>query len=71
MVPMSYNLNVDVMDILALYIQTRGDFIVGSDLMKPVFGLIYKQNANWTSTVEILDDDIYCGGENNFNLYTV
>ncbi|KAF7120412.1 hypothetical protein RHSIM_Rhsim13G0119500 [Rhododendron simsii] len=69
--------------ILALYVQTRGDFIVVGDLMKSISLLIYKHeegaieerardyNANWMSAVEILDDDIYLGGENNFNLFTV
>lgn len=28
-------------------------------------------NSNWMSAVEILDDDIYLGAENNFNLFTV
>ena len=28
-------------------------------------------NANWMTAVEILDDDIYLGAENNFNLFTV
>uniref|UniRef100_A0A1J3CXS5 DNA damage-binding protein 1 n=1 Tax=Noccaea caerulescens TaxID=107243 RepID=A0A1J3CXS5_NOCCA len=69
--------------ILALYVQTRGDFIVVGDLMKSISLLIYKHeegaieerardyNANWMSAVEILDDDIYLGAENNFNLLTV
>ncbi|KAF2310806.1 hypothetical protein GH714_017398 [Hevea brasiliensis] len=69
--------------ILALYVQTRGDFIVVGDLMKSISLLIYKHeegaieerardyNANWMSAVEILDDDIYLGAENNFNLFTV
>ncbi|GAV76408.1 CPSF_A domain-containing protein/MMS1_N domain-containing protein [Cephalotus follicularis] len=69
--------------ILALYVQTRGDFIVVGDLMKSISLLIYKHeegaieerardyNANWMSAVEILDDDIYLGAENNFNLVTV
>ncbi|KAE8668377.1 DNA damage-binding protein 1 [Hibiscus syriacus] len=69
--------------ILALYVQTRGDFIVVGDLMKSVSLLIYKHeegaieerardyNANWMSAVEILDDDVYLGAENNFNLLTV
>ncbi|KAF5934020.1 hypothetical protein HYC85_030191 [Camellia sinensis] len=69
--------------ILALYVQTRGDFIVVGDLMKSISLLIYKHeegaieerardyNANWMSAVEILDDEIYLGGENNFNLFTV
>ncbi|CAH9076420.1 unnamed protein product [Cuscuta epithymum] len=69
--------------ILALYVQTRGDFIVVGDLMKSISLLMYKHeegaieerardyNANWMSAVEILDDDIYLGAENNFNLFTV
>lgn len=28
-------------------------------------------NANWMTAVEILDDDVYLGAENNFNLFTV
>jgi len=28
-------------------------------------------NANWMTAVEILNDDIYLGAENNFNLFTV
>ncbi|KAK6154837.1 hypothetical protein DH2020_009085 [Rehmannia glutinosa] len=69
--------------ILALYVQTRGDFIVVGDLMKSISLLIYKHeegaieerardyNANWMSAVEVLDDDIYLGAENNYNLFTV
>ncbi|KAJ0084049.1 hypothetical protein Patl1_30303 [Pistacia atlantica] len=62
--------------ILALCVQTHGDFIVVGDLMKSISLLIYKHeegaieerahdyNANWMSAVEILDDDIYLGAEN-------
>ncbi|KAL8139852.1 hypothetical protein V2J09_005873 [Rumex salicifolius] len=69
--------------ILALYVQTRGDFIVVGDLMKSISLLIYKHeegaieerardyNANWMSAVEILDDEAYLGAENNYNLFTV
>ncbi|KAL4189515.1 hypothetical protein AMTRI_Chr08g165760 [Amborella trichopoda] len=69
--------------ILALYVQTRGDFIVVGDLMKSISLLIYKHeegaieerardyNASWMTAVEILDDDTYLGAENNFNLFTV
>ncbi|XP_038978806.1 DNA damage-binding protein 1a [Phoenix dactylifera] len=69
--------------ILALYVQTRGDFIIVGDLMKSISLLLYKHeegaieelardyNANWMTAVEILDDDIYLGAENNFNLFTV
>ena len=28
-------------------------------------------NSNWMSAVEILDDDINLGAENNFNLFTI
>ena len=28
-------------------------------------------NANWMSAVEILDDDVYLGAENSFNLFAV
>lgn len=69
--------------ILALYVQTRGDFIVVGDLMKSISLLLYKHeegaieerardyNANWMTAVEILDDDVYLGAENNYNLFTV
>ncbi|KAK9153316.1 hypothetical protein Sjap_000796 [Stephania japonica] len=69
--------------ILALYVRTRGDFIVVGDLMKSISLLIYKHeesaieerardyNANWMTEVEILDDDIYLGAENSYNLFTV
>ncbi|EFJ23079.1 hypothetical protein SELMODRAFT_151061 [Selaginella moellendorffii] len=69
--------------ILALYVQSRGDFIVVGDLMKSISLLLYKPeegaieerardyNANWMTAVEILDDDIYLGAENSFNLFTV
>ncbi|KAG1365035.1 DNA damage-binding protein 1 [Cocos nucifera] len=69
--------------ILALYVQTRGDFIIVGDLMKSISLLLYKHeegaieelardyNANWMTAVEILDDDMYLGAENNFNLFTV
>ncbi|KAF6166099.1 hypothetical protein GIB67_023809 [Kingdonia uniflora] len=69
--------------ILALYVRTRGDFIVVGDLMKSLSLLIYKHeegtieerahdyNAKWMTALELFDDDIYLGGENNFNLFTV
>ncbi|KAK1280307.1 DNA damage-binding protein 1 [Acorus gramineus] len=69
--------------ILALYVQTRGDFIVVGDLMKSISLLIYKHeegaieelardySANWMTAVEILDDDVFVGAENNYNLFTV
>ncbi|KAK9936888.1 hypothetical protein M0R45_013710 [Rubus argutus] len=51
--------------------------------MKSISLLIYKHeegaieerardyNANWMSAVEILDDDVYLGAENFYNLFTV
>ncbi|KAL6499676.1 DNA damage-binding protein 1a [Orobanche gracilis] len=69
--------------VLARYVQTRGDFVVVGDMMKSISLLIYKReegafeergrdyNANWMSAVEILDDDVYLGAENSFNLFTV
>ena len=69
--------------ILALYVQSRGDFIVVGDLMKSISLLVYKPeegtiellacdfNTNWMSAVHILDDDTYLGAENSFNLFTV
>ncbi|KAL0699191.1 hypothetical protein Bca4012_055313 [Brassica carinata] len=69
--------------ILALYVQTRGDFIVVGDLMKSISLLIYKHeegaieeiardyNASWMTAVGILDDDTYLGADNCYNLFTV
>ncbi|XP_078433681.1 DNA damage-binding protein 1a-like [Wolffia australiana] len=69
--------------ILALFVQTRGDFIIVGDLMKSISLLLYKHeegaieerardyNANWMTAAEILDDDVYLGAENSFNLFTV
>ena len=28
-------------------------------------------NANWMTAVEMIDDDIYVGAENSYNLFTV
>ncbi|KAG2617083.1 hypothetical protein PVAP13_3NG178222 [Panicum virgatum] len=69
--------------ILALYTQTRGDFIVVGDMMKSISLLVYKHeesaieerardyNANWMTAVEMLDDEAYIGAENGYNLFTV
>jgi len=70
-------------NILALYVVVRGDFIIVGDLMKSISLLLYKPeegviedrardyNSNWMTAVEALDDDIYIGAENSFNLITV
>jgi DNA damage-binding protein 1 len=69
--------------ILALYLATRGDFIVVGDLMRSISLLVYKPvgsiieeiardyNPNWMTAVEILDDDTYIGAENSYNIFTV
>jgi len=69
--------------ILALYVQSRGDFIVVGDLMKSISLLVYKPeegaiellacdfNTNWMTAVHFLDDDTYLGAENSFNLFSV
>jgi DNA damage-binding protein 1 len=69
--------------ILALYVQSRGDFIVVGDLMKSISLLVFREvddtieeiardyNANWMTGVGIIDDDTYLGSETNHNLFTV
>ncbi|XP_067245626.1 DNA damage-binding protein 1 [Chanodichthys erythropterus] len=68
-------------NIMALYLKTKGDFILVGDLMRSVLLLAYKLmegsfeeiardfNPNWMSAVEILDDDNFLGAENAFNLF--
>ncbi|KAK1784941.1 hypothetical protein P4O66_018374 [Electrophorus voltai] len=68
-------------NIMALYLKTKGDFILVGDLMRSVLLLMYKPmegnfeeiardfNPNWMSAVEILDDDNFLGAENAFNLF--
>lgn len=69
-------------NIIALYLKTKGDFILVGDLMRSMTLLLYKSmegtfeeiardcNPNWMTAVEILDDDIFLGAENSFNLFT-
>ena len=70
--------------IVALYVATRGDWILVGDLMKSMSLLLYKPeegaidetardfNANWMTAIEMLDDDeTYLGAENSLNLFTV
>jgi len=68
--------------IVALYIKTKGDFILVGDLMRSMTLLAYKPmegrieeiaqeySPNWMTAVEILDDDTFLGAENSFNLCT-
>ncbi|XP_033962614.1 LOW QUALITY PROTEIN: DNA damage-binding protein 1 [Pseudochaenichthys georgianus] len=67
-------------NIMALYLKTKGDFILVGDLMRSVLLLAYKPmegnfeeiardfNPKWMSAVEILDDDNFLWAENAFNL---
>uniref|UniRef100_A0A2Z5TRE2 Putative DNA damage-binding protein 1 n=1 Tax=Reticulitermes speratus TaxID=60591 RepID=A0A2Z5TRE2_9NEOP len=68
-------------NIIALYLKTKGDFILVGDLMRSMTLLQYKTmegsfeemardyNPNWMTAVEILDDDTFLGAENSFNLF--
>lgn len=68
-------------NIIALYLKTKGDFVLVGDLMRSMTVLAYKPlegnfdemardyQPNWMSAVEILDDDTYLGAENSFNLF--
>ncbi|XP_062512905.1 DNA damage-binding protein 1-like [Corticium candelabrum] len=68
--------------ILALYLKSKGDFVLVGDLMRSVTVLLYKSdqqsleeiardhNSRWMSAIEILDDDSFLGAENSYNLFT-
>ena len=68
-------------NIMALFIKTKGDFILVGDLMRSIALLNYKPmemnleeisrdfQPNWLSAIEILDDDNFLGSENSFNLF--
>jgi DNA damage-binding protein 1 len=68
-------------NILTLYLKTKGDFILLGDLMRSMTLLQYKTmegsfeeiardfNPNWMTAVEILDDDVFLGAENSFNIF--
>ncbi|XP_054261134.1 DNA damage-binding protein 1 [Macrosteles quadrilineatus] len=67
--------------IIALFLKTKGDFILVGDLMRSMTLLQYKTmegcfeemardyNPNWMTAVEILDDDTFLGSENSLNLF--
>ena len=68
-------------NIIALFLKTKGDFVLVGDLMRSLTLLQYKTmegsfeeiardyNPNWMTAVEILDDDTFLGAENCFNLF--
>ncbi|XP_068761921.1 DNA damage-binding protein 1-like [Montipora capricornis] len=69
-------------NILALYLKSKGDFILVGDLMRSMTLLAYKSmegsleeiahdySPNWMVAVEIIDDDTFLGAGNSFNLFT-
>jgi DNA damage-binding protein 1 len=69
-------------NIIALYLKTKGDFVLVGDLMRSMTLLVYKSmegqfeeiardfTPNWMTAVEIVDDDTFLGAENSFNLFT-
>ncbi|VDP04978.1 unnamed protein product [Soboliphyme baturini] len=66
----------------ALYLKTKGDFILAGDLQRSITVLTYKSvestleqiaqdyQPNWMTAVEVIDDDTFLGAENSFNLFT-
>ncbi|KFM57826.1 DNA damage-binding protein 1, partial [Stegodyphus mimosarum] len=68
-------------NIIALFLKTKGDFILVGDIMRSMALLVYKplegsfeeiardHQPNWMTAVEILDDDTVLGAENSFNLF--
>ncbi|KAE8747775.1 hypothetical protein FOCC_FOCC005387 [Frankliniella occidentalis] len=68
-------------NIIALYLKTKGDFLLVGDLMRSMTLLQYKTmegsfeeiardyNPNWMTAIEILDDDTFLGAENFANLF--
>lgn len=68
-------------NIIALYAKTKGDFVLVGDLMRSMTLLQYKTmegnfeeiardyNPNWMTAIEILDDDVFLGAENSYNIF--
>lgn len=68
-------------NIIALFLKTKGDFLLIGDLMRSMTLLQYKTmegsfeemardyNPNWMTSIEILDDDTFLGAENFMNLF--
>lgn len=68
-------------NIIALFLKTKGDFVLVGDLMRSFTLLQYKTmegsfeeiardyNPNWMTAIEILDDDTFLGAENSYNLF--
>jgi DNA damage-binding protein 1 len=69
--------------VLALQLSIRGEFILVGDLMKSITILSYDPETmklteiardhdnNWMTAVEAIDDEVYIGAENNYNLFSL
>ncbi|XP_071054441.1 DNA damage-binding protein 1 [Onthophagus taurus] len=67
--------------IISLFCKTKGDFVLVGDLMRSMTILQYKTmegnfeeiardyNPNWMTAIEILDDDVFLGAENSYNIF--
>ena len=71
----------DYNNVMALYLKTKGDFILVGDMMRSMTLLQYKTlegifeeiardyEPNWLTAIEILDDDLFLGADNFHNLF--
>eukprot|EP00210_Caulerpa_lentillifera_P005156 g4928.t1 len=69
--------------ILAVYSDVRSNFVIIGDLMRSISLLVFDPekneleirsrdtNSNWMTAVKALDDDVYLGADNSYNLLTV
>ncbi|XP_027838000.2 DNA damage-binding protein 1-like isoform X1 [Aphis gossypii] len=70
-------------NIVALFVKTKGDFIICGDLMRSLTLLQYKTmdgsfdetardyNPKWSTAIEIIADDVFLGAENDKNLFII
>jgi len=70
-------------NIMALYVATRGDFVIVGDLMKSITVLVHNSNdgslketardynLNWMTSVELFDDENFIGAENSYNIFSL
>ncbi len=68
-------------NILALYLKSKGDFILIGDLMRSVTLITYRPleslfeeiareyNPSWMTAIEIIDDDTFLGAEHCSNIF--
>lgn len=69
--------------VVVVSLVSRGPYLLVADLMKSVSVLMWKSeeglleqvgrdaDTNWMTAAEMLDDDVYLGADNCFNLFTV